>query len=179
MKQFELINDDKKVIFNFPTSAAEITEDYLKAVTDEIKVADHYVLLGLLYRETIGRLVIARRQSKKSITSGVTPIFIKSGNVCTEFVKGMNVKDRVIVATSQLSLAHHVIVPGNTLSLDHFINRLDRDTTVTSRYSNNFGNEEVYLIEFKLIPSSDIVGFYSSNKITFNNPYFAVTNIEE
>lgn len=179
MKQFNLINDDKKITFNFPTSLAEISEDYLKSVTDSINVADHYVLIGLVYHESLGRLILARKQSKKSITSGVTPIFIKAANVSTDFIKSIKTKDKLVIGSQQISLAQHVIAPKNTLSIDCFIKYLDKDVTVASRYNNNYGNEECFLVEFKLISSCDIIGFYSStNTLNIQNPYFSISNLE-
>lgn len=180
MKTFKLINGEKEIVFNFPTSIKEINEDYLKNITDNIVVADNYVLVCLVYHERLGNLILARKQSKKGITSGVTPIFIKAGDENNKFVKSMSIKNKLIIPTSQLMLAQHVIVPNNTLSVDCFINYLDKDNTVATRYNNKYGDEECYLIEFKLVPSCDIIGFYSSDKLTYvTNPYFEVISGEK
>lgn len=178
MKTFSLVNDEKEIVFKFPTSLEEITEDYLKRVTEQVHVADWHVLIGLMYRETIGRLIIARKQSKKGITSGVVPIFVKAAEINNDFIKSAKVKDKLIIPSSQISLANHVIAPKNTLSIDCFIKYLDKDTTVAARYSNNYGNEDCYLVEFKLIPANDIVGFYSNNSVNYKSPYLEIKDID-
>lgn len=180
MKRFVLINDGKEITFNFPTSLEEISEVYLKSVTHQIRVADHYVLVALVYHESIGRLILARKQSKKSITSGVTPVFIKCGDVATDFIKSIKTKDKLIVGSQQLSLAQHVVAPKNTLSIDYFVKYLDKDVTVASRYNNNYGNEECFLVEFKILASSDIMGFYSNmGSTSYKNPYFNISECQD
>ena len=160
MKQFELINGDDKIIFKFPTSLTEISSTYLKRVTAGIHVADNYTLVGLVYRETLGSIIIARKQSKKSLTSGVIPVFIKAGETTNEFCKNIAVKSKLVIPSSALMSAHHVVSPINTLSLDVFIRYLDKDTTVAQRYNNSYGQELCYFVEFKLVPNCDIIGYY-------------------
>lgn len=174
MKNFVVENEDRTLTFKFPTSLSEITPEYLAAVTDHIKVADNYTLVGLVYHETLGAIIIARKQSKKNITSGVLPIYIKSGNSENNFLNSAKVKDKLIIPTSQLNLAHHAVSPYNTISLDYFIRAIDEDITLFNRYKNYFGNEECFFVEFKLVPNCDIVGYYSSDKPTFENPYLSV-----
>lgn len=171
MKEFILETETKRVKFNFPTSLSEITPEYLAMVTANVKVADNYTLVGIVYHETLGAVIITRKQSKKSITGGVVPIFIKAGNTDSDFIKSAKCKDKLIIASSQLSLGHHVVAPKNTISLDYFIRVLDQDTTVAKRYNNNYGKEQCFFVEFKLVPNCDIVGFYNSDNIEGENPY--------
>lgn len=178
MKEFVLETGTKKVSFQFPTNLSEITQEYLQQVTANVKIADNYTLVGLVYHETLGSVILARKQSKKGITSGVVPIFIKAGNCDNEFIKSAKCKDKLIIAFSQLSLGHHVAAPTNVISLDYFIRTLDKDVTVAARYNNNYGKEECYFVEFKLVPNCDIVGFYDSTKLEPENPYVKVENTE-
>lgn len=178
MKQFELINGEQKVTFNFPTSLNEITKEYLDKVTENVKVADNYVLVGVVYHETLGSIIITRKQSKKSFTSGVVPVFVKAGKIDNEFFNNIESKDKLILSSQQISMGQHVVCPSNVLSLDCFIKHLDKDTTVAQRYANNYGKEECYFVEFKLIPACEIVGYYKSNKIELDNTYYNSTPIE-
>lgn len=179
MKEFKLKTGEREIVFNFPTSLDEITVKYLKDVTDHIHVADNYSLVGIVYHESIGAVVLARKQSKKSMTSGVVPVFIKAGNCDNDFIKSAKCKDKVIIASSQLSLGYHVVAPQNTISLDYFIRNLDKDNTIAMRYGNNYGKEECYFVEFKIIPNCDIVGLYSQTQCNVDNPYTAVINVEQ
>ena len=179
MKTFSLINGDKEIIFNFPTNINELNEEYLTSITDNVNISDYHVLVGLVYHETVGRLIIARKQSKKSISSGVTPIFIKAAEVNNDFIKSIKIKNKLIIPSSQIALSQHVIVPHNTLSLDCFIKYLDRDINVAERYNNTYGKEECYLIEFKLVPATDIIGYYSVKNINYRNPYFLIKDLRQ
>ena len=175
MKTFSLETENRVYDFKFPTSLSEITAEYLDNVTANVVVADNYTLVGIVYHETLGSVILARKQSKKTITSGVVPIFIKAGNTDNGFIKSAKCKDKLIIASSQLSLGHHVAAPANTISLDYFIKTLDKDNTVAKRYNNTYGQEECYFIEFKLVPNCDIVGFYDTKDNKFHNPYIEIT----
>lgn len=174
MKRFELINGTDRIIFKFPTKLSEITPSYLRIVTAGVHIADNYTLVGLIYRETLGSIIIARKQSKKGLTSGVIPIFIKSGETTNEFNKKITIKSKLIIPPSFLMAGHHVVSPINTLSIDTFIKYLDKDTTVAQRYNNNYGNEECYFVEFKLVPNSDIVGYYDNSTRSIPSTYFNI-----
>lgn len=178
MKDFSLETGEKKINFKFPTSLKELTEEYLLGVTDNVKVADNYTLVAIVYHETLGSVILTRKQNKKGITSGVVPIFIKAGNTDNSFIKSAKCKDKLIIASSQLSLGYHVAAPQNILSLDYFIRNLDKDVTVAKRYNNNYGKEECYFVEFKLVPNCDIVGFYENKEIQFVNPYISFESQE-
>lgn len=179
MKQFQLLADGKQVNFNFPTNLEEITPEYLEAVTAQVHIADHHCLVGVVYHESLGSVIIARKQAKKGLTGIVVPIFIKAGTTDSEFIKSMKCKDKLIIPSSQLSLGYHVAAPKNVLSLDYFIRHLDRDVSVAARYNNNYGKEECYFVEFKLVPNVNIVGFYDEmTKIPEHDKFVEVVNIE-
>lgn len=178
MKRFELINGNKKIIFKFPLSMDEISPSYLRAVSAGIHVADNYTLVALIYRETLGSIIIARKQSKKGLTSGVIPIFVKAGATTNDFNKKITIKSKLIIPASALMTAHHVASPLNTLSIDTFIKYLDQDTTVAQRYNNNYGNEECYFVEFKLVPNCEIVGYYNNTARAIPNTYLSIISME-
>lgn len=175
MKQFELVTEEKRVTFNFPTSLSEISVDYLKSITDQIKIAPHYSLVGIVYHEPLGHIILGRKQARKNLTAAVVPIFIKAGETDSSFIQSMNCKDKIVIPSSQLSLGYHVATPKNTLSLDYFIRILDNDNTVAARYANNYGKEECFFIEFKLVPNVDIIGYYDeTSNVEVKNPYIAI-----
>lgn len=164
MKDFILQTPKGDVKFNFPTSVAEISEDFLNNVTRNVKIADNYSLIALAYHETLGAVILARKQSKKGLTSGVIPMFVRAGKTDSDFINSANCKDKVIISSTQLGLGYHVATPTNSISLDKFITTLDKDNTVAARYNNNYGNEECYFVEFKIVPNCDIIGLYD-NKV--------------
>lgn len=163
MKTFIAETPNATVTFNLPTSLNEISAEYLKNVTADIRIADNYSLLGLVYHETLGSLIIAQKQNKKSITSGVIPVFIKCGKTDNEFINNTSCKDKLIISSTQLSLGYHAAAPKNKLSLDYFYSITDKDTNLFNRYKGSFGNELCYFVEFKIVPNCDIIGIYDSN----------------
>ena len=180
MKNFKLVTLGREINFNFPTNLNEITEDYLNYVTRNVAIADHYSLVAIVYHETLGSVILARKQSKKSITGAVVPMFIKAGNTDSDFIKSIKCKDKIIASSAQLSLGYHVACPENTLSLDYFLRWLDEDTTVAARYKNNYGNEECFFVEFKIIGNADIIGFYDNVETpNYKNPYTSISHISE
>lgn len=179
MKKFRLLANGKEVNFNFPTSIDEITSEYLTDVTSQVHIADHHSLVGIVYHESLGSVIIARKQAKKGLTGAVVPIFIKAGTTDSEFIKSIKCKDKLIIPSSQLSLGYHVVAPANKLSLDFFLKTLDKDTNVAARYCNNYGKEECFFVEFKLVPNVDIVGFYDeSTKIPSHAEYVTIEEVE-
>ena len=179
MKKFELITERERITFNFPMSLHEISEKFLKRVTEAIDVADNYTLVGLVYHEKLGNIILTRKQAKKSFTAGVVPIFIKSGKSDNDFLDGAKLKDKLIIASSDLALGHHVSCPNNSLSLDVFINYLDKDTTIASRYHNNYGVVQCYFVDFKLVPNCAIKGFYNKSTSLKNDEYITISPLDD
>lgn len=179
MKQVVLVNDGIKFEFNFPTSIAEISDDYLKAITNNVKVADNYSLLAIIYRETLGSMVLANKQKRSSMASGVIPVFVKAGKTDNEFINSLTLKDKVIIASSELMQGHQVNVVGNELSISKFWSILEKDKSIASRYNNDYGKEKCCFIEFKLIPNCSLVGYYSNDVIEPETKYFKVTDAVE
>lgn len=175
MKRFELITERQRIVFKFPTNFREVSADFLTRVTSHVKVADNYTLVGLIYHEKLGNIIITRKQAKKSFTAGVVPVFIKSGKADNDFLNNAKVKDKLIIASTELALGNHVVCPNNSLSLDLFIKYLDQDTTLAQRYHNNYGVSQCYFVEFKLIPNCDIKGFYSKNPFLVNDEYITIS----
>lgn len=174
MKEFIVdTKDGRKVIFNFPNSIKEISNDYLTKITDTIHVADNYTLIALCYTEKLSKIILAARASKKDSKIKVTPIFIKAGNCDIDFIKNATIKQRVVSMPSQISLGTHVTVPNHRLTLDTFglavSNSADNDT-----YQKECANEdqrECIFIEFKIIPNSDIMALVDFDVKSTDNPY--------
>lgn len=174
MKTFQVITPSKVVEFKFPTSLKELSSEYLKAVTANVEVANHYSLVGIIYHEKLANIIMTYKQKKQGFTTGVVPIFIKAGKTDNEFIAKAKIKDKLIIPSTQLSLGHHVAAPKNTLSVSYFTNLLSKDIGAYQRAIQNGGDEECFFVEFKLVPNSDIVGLYSSTEYNVDNIYTKV-----
>lgn len=158
MKDFKVINGLTEIDFKFPTSIDEISETYLKAVTDNVRVAAHHSLIGLVTRESIFNVVTTLKQKKKQVMTSVIPIFIKCGETDSDFIKSLNCKDKLIIPTNMLALSYHVKLPMNVLSIDYFMACADKDNEAGKNAI--FCKDNVYFVDFKLIQNSAIVGGY-------------------
>lgn len=162
MKDFKVNHGGESYIFNFPTTIKEISPEYLTAITSNIKVAAHHCLIAIVYREAISTVVLTYKQRKKSITAGVVPIFIKAGDTDSEFIKNLAIKDTLVIPGSMLSLANHISIFENTLSLDYFMTLLDSDNEVGQRAIGE--NQKVCFVDFKIVGNTDIVAAYTQEQ---------------
>ena len=178
MKKFVLITPTQRVTFNLPMELFDISAKYLSNVTDHVRIADYHTLIGLVYHDKLGNIILARKQAKKTFTAGVIPIFIRSGKSDEDFLQGIKVKDKLIIPPADLAMGYHVTCPNNSLSLDVFINYLDKDPNVARRYNNNYGYGECYFVEFKIVPNCNIKGFYRTNPVLRNDQYINIVNLE-
>lgn len=160
MKNFEVIGTRVKFNFHFPTSLEELDADYLFDVTRHVQIPDHHTLIGIVYHEKLFDIIVSRKRNQKGLTAGVVPIFIRAGKTDSDFIKSANCKDKLIIPSSSLSLGHHVVASKNVLSLDYFIRAIDSDNSLAKRYDNNYGNEQCYFVEFKIIPNVELKGIY-------------------
>jgi len=160
MKDFLVQGTKVNFNFHFPTSLEEISVDYLKAVTENVNVAEHHTLIGIVYHEKLFDIIVSRKRNQKGLTAGVVPIFIKAGKTDSDFIKTAECRDKLIIPSTSLSLGYHVAAPKNVLSLDYFIRAIDGDNSLAKRYDNNYGNEHCFFVEFKIIPNNEIKGIY-------------------
>ena len=164
MKEFKVINEDESVIFNFPTSVNEISDEYLTAIAKTINVAAHHSLIALVCRESLFNVVTTLKQKKKEVTTGVIPIFISHGETDSDYIKSLELKDRLIIPSSSLAMAYHVNTNYNTLSLDNFVRYAKDDTSIGMRAAAE--KDKVCFVDFKIIGNNDIIGAYNKNKVS-------------
>lgn len=161
MKDFIVYTGRGTKCIHFPTSMEEISAEMLQKVTSHVKVSAHHSLIAIVYRESIANIALSFKQKKQSITTGVVPIFIKAGETDSDYIKSLNVKDILVIPTSMLSIANHINVPGNSLSVDKFITMITNDVTVGKRAIPE--KEKVCFVDFKVVGNADIVAAYSGN----------------
>lgn len=162
MTDFPIYGKDAEVILHLPNSVGEISPDWLKEVSQDVEVAQHYSLIALVYREKLSSIILARTNKKKDVAAPVTPVFIKAGETDSSYVSKIASGDRIIIANSQLALGHHVVLANNELSFERVMRVIDLDTKNTYQRSlEQFNNAYVCFVEFKIVPNSDIVGNYS------------------
>lgn len=182
MKEFKLVVGNVEKTYHLPTSIKEIPVSYYENAVKQVIPADNYSVVAIVYHESLASIILAQKQNRKNASIGVVPIFVKTNSKDSEFINNISLGDKLIIASSDLTLGHHVVSPTNELSLDKFISDVNKDTFVAQRYKNNYGSEECYFVEFKLVPNCVIHGAYSSEiQATMNkdNNYIEIQQIPQ
>lgn len=174
MTDFPIYAQDAEIVLHLPNSIGEIPAEWLTKITDDVKVANYYSLIAVVYREKLSSVILAKTQ-KKDIKAAVTPIFIKAGSNDNEYINNIHTKDKLIISNTQLSLAHHCVVPNNELSFEHVMKVMELDGKNTYQRSlQHFNNAYVCFVEFKIIPNSDIIGYYTPQSAPYTEQFIDV-----
>lgn len=176
MKQIKVKAQGKITTFNLPTSMDEISNDFLTKVGESIEIAEHYSLVGIIWYNKINDLILAGKNKSKSSDIGVIPIFVKGGEL--QNIMDVKVGQKLLITSNNLELGTRVAVPGNPLNLSHFLNTIGtrvRGTFPELEYDDE-KNENVYFIDFKLIPNCNIQGVYNEAPNFDEFKYIEVNN---
>lgn len=153
MKTFNVDGTNGRYYVNLPQSVEEIGVDYLKTCTDYIQVAPNYAVVAIVYKDSLS-FVLTASKKKTPTNIAVIPVFIKSGDCDSEFIKSLNIGDRIVISSSDLSIGHHINSPYNKITPNHVINVCDGDKDI---YKEAIAvKEPVCFLEFKLVPISAI-----------------------
>lgn len=143
---------------NLPTSINEITESYIYDVTKQVKIAPNYSLIGLIFKEKASNIALAIRKNNKKADIAVVPIFVKAGESDSNFINNLKIRQKLIVASSDIMRGYHVSTPDNQLTLNNLMTIMSGD--INANNTLIMSDEYCYFIEFKLIPNCDIHGAY-------------------
>lgn len=160
MLKFELNIDDVTKVVTLPTSLSEVSPEYLNEVSKNVIISDDYSLVALVYRESVANLVLTASQKRKDSSINVVPLFVRSGNTSAEYIKSIESGSKLIVASSDLALGHHVACPTNKITINEVIGNCLKDKMIYMK-SKDF-KDNCCFIEFKLIPNCNIHGCYKN-----------------
>lgn len=171
-------NVKDEITINCPTTSDEISVDFLQAISKEIYLAPDYVLIGLIQGVKLADLAYANSTKNKNLVTTVLPIFIKSGKTDSEINRSVQIKDVLHISKSNIELGEHVRLSNNILTMQNIINYLTIDdelrrNIVTGKFftdRNISKDTKVYAIEFKIVPVSDIHGYFVKHEMS-ENPY--------
>lgn len=182
MKEFKLVVGNVEKTYKLPTSIKEIPVSYYENVVKQVIPADNYSVIAIVYHESLASIILTQKQNRKNASIGVVPIFVKTNSKDSDFMNKVSLGDKLIIASSDLTLAHHVVSPDNELSLDRFISDVNKDNFIAQRCKNNYGKEECYFVEFKLVPNCNIHGAYSSkiqDTMNGDNNYIQIQGVPQ
>lgn len=178
MKKFDVATKTGiNVTFDFPTSVKEVSEDYLKQISEGITIADNYTLVGLCYLESLSKIIFtSRNKSNKDVKIKITPIFVKAGKTDVDYINNAKIKQPLVIMPTQLSLGMHVNLPKHKLTIDYFttVVKDSVDYEIYEKEVKNPDQRECIFIEFKLVPNCDILGLLNTDLPDFDNNYVQV-----
>ena len=175
MKTFKVNGDAGSYLITLPQSLDEIGTDYLKQCTDFINPAPNYAVVAVVYKDSLS-LILTAYKKKTATNMAVVPVFIKAGTNDSEFVKSIELGDKVVVSGSDLSIGHHIQAPFNKITPKIITSLFEGDKDIYKEAM--IMTEPVGFVEFKLVPISAIHAKLDNKiKISINNPF--VTNVSK
>lgn len=152
-----------------PTSIDEIEKEYINHVTEHIKIAPNYTLVGIIYKEKLSTLVINSNRKKKDTNVAVIPVFVNCGPSDSGFINSLYIMDKLLIAPSDIMMGYHVSTPENLITINNILSLLEGDIETYNKLLTI--KEECYFIEFKLIANCNIHAAYKAIDPAYTNPY--------
>ena len=175
MKTFKVNGDAGSYLITLPQSLDEIGTDYLKQCTDFINPAPNYAVVAVVYKDSLS-LILTAYKKKTATNMAVVPVFIKAGTNDSEFIKSIELGDKVVVSGSDLSIGHHIQDPFNKITPTIITALCEGDKDIYKEAM--LMTEPVCFVEFKLVPISAIHAKLDDKvKMSINNPF--VTNVSK
>ena len=170
MKTFKVNGKAGSYVINLPQSLKEIGTEYLSYCTKFINPAPNYAVVAIVYKDSLS-LVLTAAKKKTPVNTAVIPVFVKAGDSDSEFIKSINLGDRVVVAASDLSIGHHISSPYNKITPSTISIICDGDKDI---YRESMTMQEpVCFVEFKLVPISAIHAKLDDTVKDYINPFIS------
>ena len=175
MKEFIIGEGSNGFKMNLPTSLNEITEDYLRGVTNHIRIAPYHCIVALVYRCKLPEIISTARK-KKDLATAIVPLFVSANPTVNSeketinMFAAMKTGDKLIIAGTDLERGYHLTCPKNFITIDNVVRIYNSDSNFAKGVMMD--QNYYYFVDFKLVPINDIKGFYSREKDdSFVNPF--------
>lgn len=176
MKTFKVNGKAGSYVINLPQSLEEIGTEYLSNCTNFINPASNYAVVAIVYKDLLS-LVLTAAKKKTPVNAAVIPVFVKAGDSDSEFIKSINLGDRVVVAASDLSIGHHIASPYNKITPSTISVICDGDKDI---YRESMAMKEpVCFVEFKLVPISAIHAKLDNTIKGYINPFISIADKDD
>ena len=176
MKAFKVNGKAGSYFMELPQSLEEISTEYLTHCTDFINPAPNYAVVAIVYKDLLS-LVLTASKKRTPVNAAVIPVFVKAGDSDSEFIKSINLGDRVVVAASDLSIGHHISSPYNKITPSIIASICDGDKDI---YREAMTMQElVCFVEFKLVPISAIHAKLDDTPKGYVNPFISTAGKDD
>ena len=136
-------NIEENELFHIPEEREEITREYVDEVLKEVKLSEHYAVVGLIYMGSLAELT-----SVKSTKISVIPILCKFNS---DKFKDEDIMQTVCVDRTSIERANQLYNVKNEIGLASISNFLRKNKI------NVLGKGyKAVAIEFKIMPVTDI-----------------------
>lgn len=169
MKNFKVNGALGEFELNLPESLEEIPVDYFKECTNFVHPAPNYALVAIVYKDSLNLILTASKKTEGTRVS-IIPVFIKAGITDSEFVKELNIGDKVVISASDLSIGNHINSPYNKITPDNIV-KVCQNADREFYQSTLELHTPICLIDFKLVPISAIKSKLDKTKNSFVNPF--------
>lgn len=173
----QIVSQKQNFGISFPTSISEITTEIWNAITSKVKIPKYYSIVALCFKTKLFDFVISANGNKNTSVA-ITPIVAK---ISDEDSKEINVKvgEQIVIDRTSLERGNHVNI--NTMISSYkaysyinndeylrncIVNRKEDKIfydTSEQKYINSIDCPEVVIVEFKIIPNTDIHGSISND----------------
>ena len=166
----------------FPTSINEISATDLQTVVSKVKIPNNYCILALCFKIKLFDFVVSIN-NKKDDTVSVVPLLAYI-NPNDKYLLNAEIGDKVIINRSSLEMGSHLHI-NTMISIDNAKNYIMSDNDLSKSiitktheiYSNNKHNDDIIILEFKIVPISDIRGTID-RKNDIIDPYMVKTIVK-
>ena len=169
MKHFKVNGELGEFELNLPESLEEIPVEYFKECTDSIHPAPNYAVVAIVYKDSLN-LILTAAKKKEGTSLSIVPIFVKAGETDSDFIKGLNMGDKVVIASADLSIGNHINSPYNKITPSNIIN-VCRNAGKEFYQDTLSMQTPICLVEFKLVPIVTIHANLDVTKNSFINPF--------
>lgn len=175
MKEFIIKERTSSFKMILPTSLKEITEEYLLGVTNHIVVAPYHVICAVVYRAKLPEIISSAKKSR-ALATAIVPLFVRAttGDAMESKTSVMfnDIKcgDRLIIAGTSIEMGYQLSCPKNFITIENLIGVYNKDMDFAKGVM--IDQNYYYFLDFKLIPMTEIKGFYKTSiNEGFVNPF--------
>lgn len=161
---------NKNFGIDVPTKETEITAEYLRTVTERVKLSKHQVIVALIMKTKIYDFCMGIRNPKKDQNISITTKIAKfvpcdKDNDEKPTIEGMSIGDIAVIDRSTIERGIHLSVP-TIISPSGIGNYLEEDkdllTAIVTGKEIELSKQHICLVQFKIVPMSSITATYNA-----------------
>ena len=168
MKTFKVNGKLGEFEITLPEELSEVSNEYLQNCVAHINPAPNYAVVAIVYKDSLN-LVLTSARKNQPTQLAIIPVFIKTGETDSEFIKSIKLGDRVVISGADLSIANHINSPYNKITPNNIIALCEGDKDIAKESLTM--RTPVCFVEFKVVPINAIHAQLDKTPNNFVNPF--------